>query len=210
MRLLMCIRWHETAPITFILRHLRNQLSFASTSSCQAKYGPIKTLYSRLPNMTQRLDCILLVTFFPPRLIPPQYFVKGKSDFLCDTIGWIACSVLYGSNSFIYFSSIYSRASRLYDRSKTYLKNNRRLDEVYLCLSYLQLPWALTWTQGERGKKRDSTQSIWLICFIFFRFVSSCPSTDALDEPVKSIRKSWKIVSRIAFKVQEDDGRCVE
>lgn len=86
------VGWHETAPVTLILRHLGNQLSFASTSRCQAKYGPIKTLYARLPNMTQRLDCILFVTFF---LIPPQYFVKGKTDFLCDTIGWIACCVLY-------------------------------------------------------------------------------------------------------------------
>jgi hypothetical protein len=43
----VCIGWHETAPITLILRHLGNQLSFALTSSRQAKYGPIKTaIYS--------------------------------------------------------------------------------------------------------------------------------------------------------------------
>ena len=62
----------------------------------------------------------------------------------------------YGSNSFIYFPSIYSQASRLYDRSKTYLKNNRCLDEVYLCLSYPQLPWPLTWTQRERRRKKKT------------------------------------------------------
>jgi hypothetical protein len=81
MRWLVCVcivGWHETAPITLILPHLGNQLSFASTSSCQAKYGPIKTLYTRLSNMTQqRLDCILLVTIFFP--YSTGVFCQGKN-----------------------------------------------------------------------------------------------------------------------------------
>jgi hypothetical protein len=146
----------------------------------------------------------LLLFFF---LIPPEYFVKGKTWFSLwhDRMDRMLCS-LYGSNSFIYFSSIYSRASRLFDRSKTYLKNNRHLDEV-LFVSKLP-PTSLGThlnTGGRKKKKLDPIHLInlfYLFPVCFFLSINRC---------VRWAEKSrWKIVSRIDLKVQEDDGRCVE
>lgn len=153
-----------------------------------------RRLYTRLPNMKQQcLDCILLVTTF--FLIPPEYFVQGKIDFLCDTIGWIACCVLYTDPIllFIFLRFIPERLGYIRSIENIFEKQLSPWRGLFVSKLYLQLPWALTWTQREKKKKLDPIHLINLFYLspVLFLLLS-------INQCARWAGKSrWKIVSRL-------------
>lgn len=133
---------------------------------------------------------------------------REKLDFLCDTIGWIACCVLYTDPIllFIFLRFIPERLGYIRLIENIFEKQLSPWRSLFVSKLYLQLPWALTWTQRGKKKKLDPIHLINLFYLspVLFLLLS-------INQCARWAGKSrWKIVSRIDLKVQEDDGRCVE
>lgn len=200
MRWLVCaciVGWHETAPITLILRHLGNQLSFASTSSCPGKIWPNQDGYILVfPTWSSNaLIAFFLLPLFS--LFHRSILSREKLDFLCDTIGWIACCVLYTDPIllFIFLRFIPERLGYIRSIENIFEKQLSPWRGLFVSKLYLQLPWALTWTQREKKKKLDP---IHLINLFYLSPVLFLP----VHQPMRSLsrKKSMENCQSVRLK----------